>query len=535
MPAYYFKYSLVFCFTVPRKAPLLPAHAVGTVARFGFHVLIISLIYSTIARAVTVDSITEYWFVVVAAFFVLGVSYATASILHYYCKCLRISNPRDFYALRVAVTFPNIVALPILIFPSLCEYAVVYDAFGGTTSTIDIDTDVPMKSTSELIQSCEDQSTAMIFCYFFSWSLAFWSVGAPQLLKAANMKAATTNTNIETNTNTTNQAPNIASSTAVAASIDPDQATHPSSKKDEGGNVDESNNDATSDAFSKVLWNAIKQTVTSPGFVAMIAGFLTACIPPLQRAMFEPGGALRFLGAALETLGQASSPISTMVVAASLVPLPITPATPDPPDNVNDNSEEIVIRRSETRTIESPDELHDEPPQQAAQEGQEPVESPIMSDPNFGPYQPPIQQNPHQPYRRRLSRAVGASSRRLLQAATQSTPEMRRLHVWFVLSRLVISPALVVAAIVGLDCSSNVLSSVPPLAKLVVIVNASLPGALVVVVLLKSNPDLAETASAVAKVYLPSYLLSIVTISAWTAAGLWITIPDDEGRTFCQR
>jgi hypothetical protein len=76
---------------------------------------------------------------------------------------------------------------------------------------------------------------------------------------------------------------------------------------------------------------------------------------------------------------------------------------------------------------------------------------------------------------------------------------MRRLHVWFVLSRLVLSPALVVGAIVGLDCGTNVLSSVPPLAKLVVIVNASLPGALVVVVLLKSNPDLAETAAAVAK------------------------------------
>jgi hypothetical protein len=92
-------------------------------------VLILSLIYSTIARAVTWNSLSEYWFVVVAAFFVLGISYTTASLLHYYgVPCVRITNPRDFYALRISATFPNIVALPILIFLTLCEYSVVYSA-----------------------------------------------------------------------------------------------------------------------------------------------------------------------------------------------------------------------------------------------------------------------------------------------------------------------------------------------------------------------------------------------------------------------
>jgi hypothetical protein len=74
------------------------------------------------------------------------------------------------------------------------------------------------------------------------------------------------------------------------------------------------------------------------------------------------------------------------------------------------------------------------------------------------------------------------------------------------------------------------LENVPDLAKLVVIINAAVPGALIVAVLLQSKPELAEMAAVVAKVYLPSYLLSIVTIAAWTALGLWIALPDEKKR-----
>jgi hypothetical protein len=108
------------------------------------------------------------------------------------------------------------------------------------------------------------------------------------------------------------------------------------------------------------------------------------------------------------------------------------------------------------------------------------------------------------------------------------------LHLWFIMTRLVVSPAVVTAALAGLDCGGY-LSGVPALAKLVVLINACLPGALIVVVLLKSNPALSDTAAAVAKVYLPSYLLSIVTIAAWTAVGLLVTIPGEDGKTFCER
>ena len=125
---------------------------------------------------------------------------------------------------------------------------------------------------------------------------------------------------------------------------------------------------------------------------------------------------------------------------------------------------------------------------------------------------------------------------RALQKAKRAPPEQRRLLLWFGLSKLVISPALVVLAIVGLDCSGVLASSgVPDLAKLVLIVNSSVPGALIVVVILKSNPQLHETAAVVAKVYFPTYILSILTIAAWTAVGLIVSIPDENGNSFCAR
>lgn len=85
---------------------------------------------------------------------------------------------------------------------------------------------------------------------------------------------------------------------------------------------------------------------------------------------------------------------------------------------------------------------------------------------------------------------------------------------------------IVVSIVVALDYADLWLG--PDLAKLVVIINSALPGALIVVVLLKSQPDMADTAATVAKVYLPSYLLSIFTIAAWTAVGLWISLPEED-------
>ena len=466
----------------PRNAPLLPHVAISSLARVCFHTLVLPLIFGTIAQAVTYDTIGDLWFVLLAAIIVVGLSYCTATVMGYVLN-VHQERPTDFQALRISAAFPNIVALPILIFPSLCEYAVVYDAFST-------DHDSLTSTPEQRQQQCVATSNTMIFVYFFAWSFLFWSIGHRQLLRAANQRCVTSQdaSVIE---------PELEPSTLLMFGI------------------------------------ALRQTISSPGFIAMVLGFITGCITPLQKALFEPGGAIRFLGAAIETLGQASSSISTMVVAASLVPRNTTN---------NDTNEQLKIKEEHHSeldvavhsTIEheftEASTLNDTTGTVVVSPDNKTAvttvnESPIMSDPNFGTI-----------HHRRKSSLVIQSIRRgstnLVSKIRQSNPHMRKLHLWFNLSQLVLSPAIVSGLMLALECG-GALASVPPMAKLVVIINSALPGALIVVVILQSDPALSETAAAVATIYLPAYLISIGTISAWTVVGLWISIPNKSGDSVC--
>jgi predicted permease len=609
----------------PHNAPFLPTSQVGMVARFTFHTFTIPLIYGTIATAVTVESVGNYWSLIAGSWVVLAVSYVVATLLHRWF--LPIANRRDFVALRVAVAFPNIVSLPILIFPSLCEFPVMYEGYavGGPSSGDNSDAGTDAENDSaDLRRECVAQSTTMIFCYFFAWSLAFWSFGNPQLLNAATtLSSPTQRDTVDGNTTAADdEEDDVAGRTAPCCDQDgcPSVGTTGSLVEGQGENCDgkeetkakdrirlsddhhetfvggefhskdntitcsedksavalieghcdtsmspsnhqvelfgqrdalevlsksqqtsssspdkgeedpqvlESpsviieNINPTSSPMKQLImslrpvlgsvWTAVQMTVTSPGFIAMMLAFLTACIPPLQRSLFQPGGALRFLGSALETLGTASAPISTMVVAASLVP-------PTP-----------LSLQQESRREEDENE----------EGGSRPVidERPGMTDPNFGPYQRRRRRRTSSQLVRQLGRSMRSSSVRMLQAMPRSTPEMRRIHLWFNLSRLILTPALVVGIVLAMDCTGSfgTLASVPDLAKLVIIVNSALPGALIIVVILKSKEELADTAAAVSRAYLPNYLLSIVTIAAWTGVGLWVTLPNEDGNTFCQQ
>lgn len=481
----------------PRRAPLLPHSATTPLARLCFHTLVLPLIFGTIAQAVTYQTMSDLWFVLAATVLMVLTSYFTATALGYAMN-LHKELPLDFDALRISAAFPNIVALPILIFPSLCEYAVVYQSVGAEGSS------------DQLTQQCIATSNAMIFVSFFAWSFLFWSLGNRQLLRAANQRA---NNRIQ-------------------------QQIH----QEEGEQLQQP---PIEPSTCMIFWIALKQTMSSPGFIAMVLGFITGCITPLKEALFSPGGALRFLGAAIDTLGQASSSISTMVVAASLVPNETQEAPSrgqQEGEDVDESTEEMEmvpehastdIERESVSSVGSKNDvggrvaLVKEAPCTVAvlQDDDGHNESPIMSDPNFGTLR----------YRRKSSivlQSLRRQSTKIVSSLRRSNPQMRKLHIWFTLSRLVLSPALICGILIGLECG-GLLHGVPPLAKLVVVINSALPGALILVVLLKSNPALAETAAVVAKVYLTSYILSIVTLAAWTVVGLWISIPHDDGSSFC--
>jgi hypothetical protein len=336
------------------------------------------------------------------------------------------------------------------------------------------------------------------------------------------------------------------------------------------------------------VFDGFKQTVISPGFIALVLGLITALIPPLQAALFSSGGALRFLGSAIESLASASAPLGTMIVAASLnIPtaaenasantretgavlqqglnnIPVQNDTKS--DELQEESEhsynvEAQVPNNNTFSEDKPSvganhvdskegdcviadtsKLHDWLPSSSEECPTKPhgsdslinaIEaesnthrrarpSAIMSDPFYGP-------------RRRRSSFLHLSktvSRRSVLAIKAVRGPTFALHAWFIASRLILAPALICAMLIGLDCW-GVLSEMSGLAKLVILLNAALPGALIVVVVLKSR-ELTDTAALVAKVYLPSYLLCVLTITGWTSVGLIISIPDAESNSICR-
>merc|ERR1712007_314813 len=73
-----------------------------------------------------------------------------------------------------------------------------------------------------------------------------------------------------------------------------------------------------------------------------------------------------------------------------------------------------------------------------------------------------------------------------------------KMHVWFNVTRLIITPAVVCGILIGLDCGTSLFDTIPHLAKLVIIVNSSVPPAMLVILSLKSE-GMSESAAVVSK------------------------------------
>lgn len=416
------------------------------------------------------DSLGDYWSLLVGALAIISISFITATLLSY---IIPIQNKRDFLALRLSATFPNIVALPILIFPSLCEHPVVYENFGGIIG----------EEKAELRDHCVSQANTMVFSYSVVWTLLFYSLGHPALMGAAHMVVESASEPVHDNNHDDIHSLDLTVATTANNNsnfmeIQQGSSNHASEKEE--------------NTFFDNLWAAVKRTLKSPPFITTVVAFGVGCISPLRNLLFSQGGQLRFLGAATETIGRAASPIMTMVVAASLVP----------------NKEQM----DNTENLQSREESQNHEVPEVA----------------------PQSHNQRRPTLAKVSKSIRRTSVKALKSVLRTPAEKLRLYLWFTLSRLVLVPLFVVLIIAGLDCR-GALNSVPDLAKLVLIVNAACPGALIVVVLLKSNPELHETAAVVTRVYLPTYILSIATIAGWTALGLIVAMPTEDGNPFCPR
>ena len=346
--------------------------------------------------------------------------------------------------------FPNIVALPILIFPTLCEFPVVYESFYEGRE------DESGATGATKFKSCVDQSNAMIFIYFFAWNILYWILGYPTLVNAGEKRQK--NNESESTLSTTLPHPSEDGNSELQCDTSDEMPNEDDAKENESAN--EPLQLTKIKYLLHLLTNAIIQTVKSPGFIAMALGFITACIPPLSNALFSSGGALRFLGSALESLGRASASVGTLIVAASLVH---QAAEKNDTPQINQN-----IALSQTSELGIPLTAEENTTRRRVH-GQE-------SDSNDEEQQE--QSTDLRSVMRRKRSSISQMSMRAMDAIRRRKPTIQ-MHAWFIFSRLIVTPAIVCLLIIAMDCGGVLDKMNGPelaMAKMVIIVNSCLPG-----------------------------------------------------------
>ena len=465
----------------PKSDPYLPTSSINMLSRLSFNILILPLIYTGVASSVTLESLVSLWPVLFFSFVIIFASYLVSTILAY-LPFFRIDKEDHFCALRIAICFPNIVAIPILIFPTLCEY-LVFREFGNiplpNESDTEIDTVTPI-SQEESIATCETESNSIVFTYFFGFSVLFWGWGYYSL---TNSKDRTTEQDENSNNDELNR-------------------SHSIIRRRRG------KCETIKSKFKRLTMSAfkvIKTVVLSPGFIVLIIAFVTACIEPLQKAMFQPGGMLRVIGSTLEALTSAGATFATIVVAAALA----NNDDKDEGENILDNTSRASECKREDNI--SSCSFGDE---------DEKCETDVLplrkSDPSTNENNDISVELSNKNIDHDKASSILPTKTRLLQTLSkiQNHPTFK-VQVWHVMSRLFVTPAVVFGMLMKMSCFFYI----SPIGRVILLVNSAVPGSLIVVVILNAQ-GLTKAASMISQTYLPSYTLSVITITIWATIGM---------------
>ena len=249
----------------PKQAPLIPYENLSSLSRMTFNMLILPLTFTGVAKSVKLAELENLYPIILLSFMNLIISASTTMLIG---TALGMRKQKSFVPLCVASTFPNIVVLPLIVFPTLCEYEVVHDLIKEDVMD---DTD----DNVDIFGFCQNQVNAIVFTYFFGFCVVFWSVGYKVLTSLKNRYIE--EENIE-------QSP---LGYSMVANYDSSEQLIPSILSRRLNSMKE----------------MLKSIFTAPGFISLMCGCVISCIPPLQRALFDFGGSVRVVGSALESIG----------------------------------------------------------------------------------------------------------------------------------------------------------------------------------------------------------------------------------------
>lgn len=109
--------------------------------------------------------------------------------------------------------------------------------------------------------------------------------------------------------------------TEVAGGSSSSEPADASSVSQSGNNVTSGGDTSASDASfggASTFETVLHKSFTSPVLMGTFVGITVGLCRPLHHELYAEGGAMQFVGAGVDTLGQAMVPVVTLVIASTL-------------------------------------------------------------------------------------------------------------------------------------------------------------------------------------------------------------------------
>eukprot|EP01064_Diplonema_japonicum_P007508 TRINITY_DN15133_c0_g1_i1.p1 TRINITY_DN15133_c0_g1~~TRINITY_DN15133_c0_g1_i1.p1 ORF type:complete len:434 (+),score=54.01 TRINITY_DN15133_c0_g1_i1:52-1302(+) len=273
----------VYCGKYPKEAPLMSQEVRKGIGKLLLQILVPALATHSVATSVTAEGLKEMWPLFVWCFMsvLLG-----SSCSYLVSKMLSLEGAYQ-KAFIAAGTFGNNVGLPLLILATLCKEPLLLDKY----------------------PDCKRQSFGLIMLYGIPWRVAMFGIAIP-LLKKTTCETITPD--------------DVGDIEMLAQSNEEEDYQEDQSPADEAGEGVETSTTTTLSMFYRLREKISKLKFRIDINIAgPLLGIVIGSIPGVQDFLVGNGTSaptLPVFGDLLETLGEPVVALSTMVLAAALVP-----------------------------------------------------------------------------------------------------------------------------------------------------------------------------------------------------------------------
>lgn len=250
----------------------------STLSRFQLMFLEPSLVFASVASRLDADSISLLFPIIRASCFALAVGCGTAWVVIRFFPCAKDWTAFARIMFYMISTFQNGGSFPLAVMQSLCN-----DLFHSDGH-------------------CFQDASLVVFSYSVPWHLAMWGIGYNLVAEVIKQPRS------EVEMMESQPSGWIPKNVSRTISIGVESASSLKSVIQQT---------QTSGFHPKRIAQAIIG-IMNPILVALLAGIVVGCIPPLQYALFHHGGMLFVFGSSMKTVGNVVPVVGITILSASL-------------------------------------------------------------------------------------------------------------------------------------------------------------------------------------------------------------------------